>query len=164
MQPKRQTSLNTQGCVALAEVENPQLSKNHSLNHHLVLLNASSFTAHPHSGFKTPLSFLSHAFPLSFHSTKVDELAVCNLAPPQHLALLPLSEDQPRMNSARDNVQRGREPGSWDRTTPPSGGDGLHSCPRPQNPAATVRRLALPSPPLHSWQGVFLFLFPLLLS
>lgn len=60
-----------------------------------------------------------------------------------------------------------REGGSQqarDGTNPPSGGDGLHSCPRPQNPAVTVRRLALLSPPLHSWQGVFLLLFPLLLS
>ena len=70
------------------------------------------------NGIKTPLSFPSPILPLCFNITKVDKLPVSNLAPPQHLALLPLNEDQPKLNSAGENVQKGWDPGSQGQSKP----------------------------------------------
>lgn len=141
------------------------------LSYHLVPWKASSSTHHRQSGIKTPLSFLSHISSLSVNITKVDELPVSNLAPPQHLALpqrlalLPLSEDQPRMSSAGENVQGAWEPGSQrqnklslPRWWAPQLSQASEPC------SASQEAGSAPSPPLHSWQGVFLLLFLLLLS
>lgn len=120
-------------------------------------------TAHPLSGFRLKLS-ISHFPPRAFISQRwVNFQAVTWLHPSTWLSCLCVGTSQ-EWTQLETMCREGGSQRARDGTNPPSGGDGLHSCPGPQNPAVTVRRLALLSPPLHSWQGVFLLLFPLLLS
>ena len=79
----------------------------------------------------------------------MDELPVSNLAPSQHLALWCSRGDQPRMNSAGENVQGGWEPGSQGQNTPSLPRRRAPQLSQPQNPSSAL------SPPLLSWQGVF---------
>lgn len=87
--------------------------------------------------------------PPQLTTTKVDELPVSNLAPSQHLALWCSRGDQPRMNSAGENVQGGWEPGSQGQNTPSLPRRRAPQLSQPQNPSSAL------SPPLLSWQGVF---------
>lgn len=127
-------------------------------------LKSQSLQSSLQNGIKAPLSLPSHTLPLSFNITKVDKLPVSNLAPPQHLAPLPLNEDQPRMNSAGENVQKGGSQKARAEQTLPPEAMGSTAVPGLWTLQCQSGGWLCLSPPLHSWQGVFLLLFPLLLS